>query len=308
MNFDVCVLGGCSEDCFFYQNEDGTYNEVANLVYSGGKGNNQAVAAARAGGKVTIITRLGNDTIGHDIIQNLIDNGIDISNVEVIDGLNNDYANIYVNANDKDNEIRRFGGAIESFTPDMVKVHKEAILNSTIVVCQSKCDIKVTEALIDFCEQNNKPIILTPCRPKKFIDRLDLIDRVSIITCNEEECRIIFGTEDIESCVAKYPNKLIVTLGERGVMYHNGTEVVKIAALDVPVHDTTGAGDTLNGNLAFLLSQGIDLHSAIDRAQYASAMKIQVRSAQAGMPTREQLTTFIAASPARKNVEKNKTY
>lgn len=308
MKFDICVLGGCSEDCFFYQNEDGTYNEAPNLVYPGGKGNNQAVAAARAGAKVTIITKLGNDTIGADIIKNLVINHVDTSNIEVVNGLSNDYANIYINANDKDNDIHRFGGAIDSFTPDMVEAHQDAILNSSVVVCQSKCPIEVTEALIDFCEKNNKPIILTPCRPKKFVDRLDLIDRVSIITCNEEECRTIFGTNDLEACVSKYPNKLIVTLGAGGVMYHNGQEIVRIAALDVPVIDTTGAGDTLNGNLAYLLSQGVDLHSAIDRAQYASAMKIQERSAQAGMPTKDELTKFIAASPARKNLGEVKTY
>ena len=308
MKFDICVFGGCSEDCFFYQNDDGSYNKAPNLVYPGGKGNNQAVAGARAGAKVTIITKLGNDSIGADIIKNLVINHVDTSNIEVINGLNNDYANIYINANDKDNEIHRFGGAIDSFTPDMIEAHKESILASTIVVCQSKCPIEVTEALIDFCEKNNKTLILTPCRPKKFIGRLDLIDRVSIITCNEEECKTIFGTDDLEACASRYPNKLIVTLGPNGVMYHNGQEIVKIAALDVPVVDTTGAGDTLNGNLAYLLSQGIDLHTALDTAQYASAMKIQERSAQAGMPTKEELIKFIASSPTRKITSEQKIY
>ena len=308
MKYDVCVLGGCSVDRNFYQNQDGTYNQVANMIVPGGKGNNQAVAAARAGGRVTLITRIGNDTIGDDIYSNLLSNGIDTSNVEVIDGLGNDYANIYINAYDKDNTIERFGGAIDSFTPDMITAHQDAILNSSIVVCQLKCPIEVTEALIEFCHKNQKTLILTPCRPKKLIGKFDLIDKVSLITCNEEECKTIFGTDDLDACVTRYPNKLIVTLGERGVMYHNGAEIVRIPALDVPVLDTTGAGDTLNGNLAYLLSQGWSLDAALDRAQYASAMKIQVQSAQAGMPTQEQLTKFIAASPARKNDPNKKTY
>lgn len=308
MKYDICVLGGCSVDRNFYQNQDGTYNQVANMIVPGGKGANQAVAAARAGGRVTIITRIGKDTIGEDIYDNLVQNGVDTSNIEVVDGLGNDYANIYINDQDKDNEIERHGGAIDSFTPDMVTSHQETILNSSVVVCQLKCPIEVTEALIDFCHQHQKTIILTPCRPAKLIGRTDLIEKVSLITCNEAECKIIFGTDDIESCVSRYPNKLIVTLGERGLMYHNGTEVVRMPALDVPVKDTTGAGDTLNGNLAYLISQGWDLEASLDRAQYASAMKIQVPSAQAGMPTKEQLTKFMAASPAKKEVPNKKTY
>ena len=152
MNFDICVLGGCSEDCFFYQNEDGTYNEAPNLVYPGGKGNNQAVAAARAGARVTIITRLGNDTIGADIIKNLVINHVDTSNIEVVNGLSNDYANIYVNANDKDNDIHRFGGAIDSFTPDMIEAHKEAILNSYKIFLKT-CDFNI-QILIQSKKEN----------------------------------------------------------------------------------------------------------------------------------------------------------
>jgi fructose-1,6-bisphosphatase/inositol monophosphatase family enzyme len=141
-------------------------------------------------------------------------------------------------------------------------------------------------------------LILTPCRPNKLSvvedkNNQKLIDKISIITCNKTECETLFGTDDIESTVKKYPNKLIVTLGKDGLMYYNGTRVIKMPAIPVDVVDTIGAGDTLCGNLACFLSQNLDLEHALRRAMYASAMKVQVKSAQEGMPYREDLDDFI---------------
>ena len=296
MYYDVCVFGGCSLDNMFYQSPDGQYSEVPNLVVFGGKGANQAVAASRAGAKTTIISRIGKDTNGLKIIDNFKYNGVDTSNIEMINDLENDYSNIYINISDKDNDIKRFGKAIDSFSVDMVDNHADVILNSTVIVCQLKCPIEVTEKLINFCYENNKILVLTPCRPTKLTGRKDLIDKVSIITCNRSECSAIFGTDDIESCVKEYPNKLIVTLGADGLMYYNGTRIIKMPAIDVKVEDTTGAGDTLNGNLSYLLSQGLDLKHSLRRAMYASAMKITKKGAQDGMPYKEDLEDFIMKS------------
>ena len=85
MKYDVCVFGGCSIDQMFYQNIDGTYSDMPNLKTYGGKGANQAVAAARAGGKTTIISRIGKDSIGKSIIENLNFNMVNTSNVEMLD-------------------------------------------------------------------------------------------------------------------------------------------------------------------------------------------------------------------------------
>lgn len=299
---DICVFGGCSLDNMFYQNTNGEYNKTPDLIVYGGKGANQAVAAARAGAQTTIISKLVKDTQGYKIIENLRYNNVDVSNIEMVENGENDYSNIYINIADKDNDIKRFGNAIDSFTTDMVDNHKDVILNSTIVVAQLKCPIEVTERLIDLCYKNKKILILTPCRPKKLIGREDLINKVSIITCNKTECQTIFETDDIEKCVKKYPNKLIVTLGADGLMYYNGKRIVKMPAINVEVQDTTGAGDTLNGNLAYLLSQGIDLKHALRKSMYASALKIQKKTAQAGMPYKEELDNFIAES-RNKNFE-----
>lgn len=293
MYYDVCVFGGCSLDKMYYQKTDGKYGENPDLLVYGGKGSNQAIAAARAGAKTTIISRIGKDAEGLKIIDNLKYNNVDTSNVEMISDVENDYSNIYINISDKDNEIKRFGNAIDSFDISMIDNHKQELLNSTIVVAQLKCPIEVTERLINFCYENNKILILTPCRPKKLKGRKDLIDKVSFITCNKTECTTIFENENVEECVRQYPNKLIVTLGAEGLMYYDGKRIIKMPAIDVVVEDTTGAGDTLNGNLSYLLSQGLDLKHALRRAMYASAMKIQQKTAQEGMPFKENLDSYI---------------
>ena len=114
MKYDVCVFGGAALDQTFYQNVDGSYDKTPNVYAPGGKGANQAVAAARAGAKTTIITKIGKDDIGENILENLRFNMVDTSNIEMIEGLQNDYSNIYINIKDKDNDIQRFAGAINS--------------------------------------------------------------------------------------------------------------------------------------------------------------------------------------------------
>lgn len=297
MKYDVCVFGGCALDQTFFQKIDGSFQDVPDVIAPGGKGANQAIAAAKAGAKTAMISRIGKDEIGNKILNNLMFYGIDTSCVEVEKGLNNDYGNIYINVKDKDNTIERFTGAINSFTPDMVHKYEDVILKSKIIMCQLKVPKEVAEELIHFCYQNKKTLILTPCRPEKLsIDdphNLELIDQIRIITCNRKECETIFHTSNIEECVKKYPNKLIVTLGEDGLIYSDGNRVIQMPSIDVDIVDTTGAGDTLSGNLGAFLAQGIDLAHALRKAMYASAMKLTQKTAQAGMPYLDELEAFI---------------
>lgn len=292
MKYDICIFGGCSVDLMFYEKEDGTYNTNPDKIVPGGKASNQAVAASRAGAKVTIITRIGKDKIGETIYNNLKYNDVDTSNIEMIPNLKNDFSEIYIDLETKDNEIIRNTSSINSFTVDMIEKYKDVLLNSSIIASQLKVPKNVSDSLINFCYENNKPIIVTPCNPDKL--SLDLMDKISIITANQKECETIFKTTNIEECVTKYPNKLIVTLGKEGVIYHDGTNIVRLPAiLSDNLKDTTGAGDTFNGNLAYCLTHGYTLKDAIVRSQYASSMKVQVPTAQAGMPDKEELDKYV---------------
>lgn len=298
MKYDICVFGGCALDSFFYKDENGVIPDNPSLISSGGKGANQAVAASRAGAKVTIVSRLGKDNIGQRILENLVYNNVTTNNVELVEGLQNDCSNVIIDEKTKDNDIIRFSGAIDSFTPDMIELYRNVFLHSKIVVAQLKVPKEVTVELINFCDKYSIPLIITPCRPQKLSiseeGNKELIDKITYITANQKECEIIFGTSNVEECVTKYPNKLIVTLGDDGVIYHDGKEIVHISGITVEtIEDTTGAGDTFNGNLAACLSKGYTLSEAIIRSQYASAMKIQKKGAQDGMPYEDELDKYI---------------
>ena len=297
MKYDLCILGGCTLDETYYQNIDGTYNEKPDLVVPGGKGANQAIAAARAGAKVVILTKLGNDEKGKIILENLKKNNVDTSYVEMLDGIENDCTRIKVNINDKTNKKERFVEAINTFTPEMVEKYKNVILASKIVVCQLKTKKEVTEALINFCYANNKPVVLTPDCPEKFhfsdIKNKELYAKVAMIVCNKREAIEIFESDDIQKHVLMFPNKLIVTYGGEGLLYHDGKQFVHIPAVKTDVVDTVGAGDTLAGNLCAFLLAGKDLKTALTKATYAAALKIQQPTAQKGMPTLEELRLFI---------------
>lgn len=290
----ITVIGGCSLDQTFY-NQDGKYSDIPDIAVPGGKAANQAVAAARAGADVSIITRLGNDGIGRQILTSLRENNVNTEHVEMVDGLANDFASIYIDRTG-DNDIRRCTGAIDSFTPELIERHKKVLLDADIVIAQMKAPKAFCTALINFCHENGKMLVVTPCRPEKLkiSENKELLDRITLITANQRECEAIFETTDIEACVRQYPNKLIVTIGERGVIYFDGTNVCTVPAVKVTnVVDTTGAGDTFNGNLIAALTQGFTLQAAIHRGQLAAAMKIQVQTAQAGMPWKSELDTFI---------------
>ena len=298
MMYDICVFGGCSLDLFYYKDENGNVPSSPSLIVPGGKGANQAVAASRAGAKVTMISRIGKDDIGDKIIENLAYNGVLTNNVEVVEELRNDYAKIVIDEKNKDNDIARFSGAINSFTKDMIDGYKDVILNSKMVVAQLKVPKEVSIYLINFCYENNIPLVLTPCRPEKLKvtdeENKSLIDKVTYITANKKECETLFVTDDIISCIKKYPNKLIVTLGSDGVIYYDGFEVVHVPAFSTEkIEDTTGAGDTFNGNLVACLTSGYSLYDAVVRACYASSMKIQKKGAQDGMPYKEELDSYI---------------
>ena len=232
-----------------------------------------------------------------NIFNNLIKNGVDASNVEIIPNFIDSSSDIFI-SKDGNNDIKRVDGSLDKFAPDMIDKYSDVILNSKIIVCQLKVPKEFTEKLINFCYDNKKFLILTPCRPEKLSivkdpSNIDLINKVSLITCNKDEFKILFGTEDIEKTVKLFPNKLIVTLGKDGLIYFDGNNIVKLPAIPTNVVDTVGAGDTLCGNLACSLSKKEDLKSSLEKAMYASAYKIQFHNAQAGMPTKECLHNYI---------------
>lgn len=261
--YDVTVFGGCSVDQMYYQLEDDTFPNEPDCYVPGGSGSNQAVAASRAGAVVNMISVVGNDKVGQAIINSLNRNGIRTNDIEMLTGIKNDTAKVFVNRLDAENKKERKQEAVNHFTTDMISKYADDILSSKVVITQLKLPKEVYTELIDFCYNNYIPIIVTACSPERLTinnDIDDIIKKISFLACNKEECEAIFNTNDIEKVLAEYPNKLIVTLGKNGLVYHDGNKIVRLPALKIEkVVDTIGAGDTFTGNLATFLANGCSL-------------------------------------------------
>lgn len=288
--YDVCVVGGCSIDMTCY---DTNMNKTE--IDFGGKGANQAVAAARAGAKTCIVTILGDDKYCGLIKDNFSKNNVEVF-AKIAQNEVNDLAKITITKGD--NSIERVGKIITLFDKSLIDEFKNVILSSKYVVLQNKTSYDFTKNLIEFCYENKIKTILTPTKPDlisiKDNKNIALIDKVSYICANEKETKIVFNSDHIEEIVKKYPNKLITTLGEKGLIFNDGVKNICVDAVKIKnVVDTTGAGDTFCGNFVANLANGDAFEDAVKNAQYASAYKIQIKSAQKGMPTKNELQKFI---------------
>ena len=298
--YDVCVVGGCSIDMTCY---DTNMNKTE--IDFGGKGANQAVAAARAGAKTCIVTILGDDKYCELVKDNFSKNNVEVF-AKIAQNEVNDLAKITITKGD--NSIERVGKIITLFDKSLIDEFKNVILSSNYVVMQNKTSYDFTKNLIEFCYENKIKTILTPTKPDlisiKDNKNIALIDKVSYICANEKETKIVFNSDNIEEIVKKYPNKLITTLGEKGLIFNDGVKNICVDAIKIKnVVDTTGAGDTFCGNFVANLANGDAFEDAVKNAQYASAYKIQIKSAQKGMPTKNELQKFI--QKLTKSGEKN---
>lgn len=158
-----------------------------------------------------------------------------------------------------------------------------------MVVLQLEIPLETVKYVLAICEEHNIPVMLNPA-PAQVLSE-DILEKATYITPNEHECRIVLDdfTSPIEDLLAKYPNKLLMTEGSKGVRFHNGTEIVHVPSIAVDVVDTTGAGDTFNGALAVALSEGETLQKAIRFANIAGGLSVTKLGAQGGMPTRDRV-------------------
>ena len=116
-----------------------------------------------------------------------------------------------------------------------------------------------------------------------------MIEKITYLTPNEHELSILFPHLTREAALAKYPQKLVVTLGSKGVCFHDGKHEILVPAFKVKPTDTTGAGDTFNGAFAYAILKHLDLKNAIKFGNLAASISVQGCGAQGGMPTLEKM-------------------
>ncbi|MGO0259120.1 ribokinase [Priestia aryabhattai] len=285
----VTVIGSSSMDLVVTSNiRPGAGQTVLGESFKtvpGGKGANQAVAAARLGADVSMIGCVGEDHYGKAILENFKSNGVSVENVKPV--TDSDSGTAHIILAEGDNSIVVVKGANDYITPDYVEKAKEKIKEADIVLIQQEIPEETVEYVAQLCQELKVPLLLNPApaRPLK----AEVIEQVSYITPNEHEAELLFEGKEKEEVLKQYPNKLFITEGKQGVRYFNGEKEVLVPSYQVETIDTTGAGDTFNAALAVALAEGMGFEKGIQFANRAASLSVTKFGAQGGMPTRKEV-------------------
>lgn len=253
----------------------------------GGKGANQAVAMAKLGADVEMFGCVGNDENGRNLLKHLKEVGVKTDHVDVLEDTPTGIAMITVG--DNDNTIIVVPGANGRVDREYVDGIKEELKKFDMVVLQHEIPLDTVHYVIEFCAEQNIPVVLNPAPAAEV--PMDIIEKVTYVTPNEHEAVLIFGNElTTEELLRKYPEKLVITQGSRGVSAClKNQEILNVPVRPAKVVDTTGAGDTLNGAFAVQIANGADMKTALTYANTAASLSTEKFGAQSGMPSAEEV-------------------
>jgi len=269
------------------------------IMVPGGKGANQAVAAAKLGAQVFFIAKLGDDIFGLQSLNNFKKEGVNTKYVLQTKDAPSGVALIMVD-DEGNNVIVVAPGANNKLTPEDVKEAESDIALSGALVAQLEVPIETIEFAAGLANKSNVPFILDPAPAQQLSDQL--LKMVDVLTPNETEARILTGIEvkDRDSANAAAQKLLecgvknvILTMGATGYLTvsNEGTEFVE--ARKVTAVDSTAAGDAFTGSLAVGLAQGQSLSEAALFANNVAAVSVTKMGAQPSMPTVEEIDRFI---------------
>ena len=264
----------------------------------GGKGANQAVAASRMGISTSLIGSVGNDTFGEKILKNLSEENIDLSTINTEKNTFTGIATVF-NTN-SDNAIVVIPGANEFCEKHSVDQHIDKIKPADVFLTQLETPMETVEYALKKAKEFGVKTILNPA-PFKELPK-GVIDHLDYCTPNESEFESMVGrkfdnSDDFEAGMLEWSKQhdvnLIVTRGSLGSSYVENGNVYTVPSMKVDVVDTTGAGDTFNGILAYAIAEGLDLQEAVKMAGKGASLSITAFGAQGGMPTIDTLKKYM---------------
>jgi len=266
----------------------------------GGKGANQAVAAARLGAQCRMLGRIGDDAFGQSLLKGLRDEGIDCVNVMTTEDEPTGVAMIIVDARGE-NSIVVAGGANCLLTPDDVFGRADAFADIDVVALQLELPLPTVRAAIDLARRNNCKVILDPAPMPKCLS--PSICEVDVITPNVTEAEMLTGTKTGEEkadmnialdLIARGAKAAVLKLGSRGSMVVAADgHMARVRAYNVDIVDTTAAGDAYTAALAVCVGEGKPLVEAAKFANAAGALACTRLGAQSAMPTRHEVSMLM---------------
>jgi ribokinase len=275
----------------------GTFSMAA-----GGKGANQAVAASRAGGDVTFISKVGNDHFGTQAIEAFRKDSLHTRFVGIEQSSASGIALIFVDGQGE-NCIGVASGANNALLPADIENARDVIASADLLLLQLEIPQSTVESAIHIASAAGVRILLNPA-PARPLDA-SLLKQVSVITPNENEAELLtgIGISDGASVAAAASvlrnmgiSAVVVTLGARGAFLSTNTGDKFVPPFEVKPLDSTAAGDVFSGALAVSLAEGATLNEAVRFANAAAALSVTKLGAQPSAPRREEITDFLKAA------------
>ncbi|OOG62489.1 ribokinase [Rhodanobacter sp. B04] len=263
------------------------------LTVPGGKGANQAVAAARLGATVALVGATGDDAFGRQLRQGLAAENIDLSHTIELGDCASGTASITVA--EGENQIIVVPAANARVTPTQVERAQDLIARADAVLVQMEIPLETVEATLRLGHRLEVPVILNPAPAQKL--PTNWLKLARYVTPNQHELAILLGadsTEDFRALMRQAPCPVVLTRGAEGAWYREQGEPSHQSGFQVDVVDSTGAGDTFNAALAVFLREG--LAAAVRKACAAAALSVGKLGAQGGMPQLHEVEDLLARS------------
>jgi len=262
---------------------------------AGGKGANQAVAAARAGGIVTFIAKVGDDIFAEGAINGFVKDNINVDFILRDKETPSGVAQIFV-AEDGENCIAVASGANANLSIYDITNASDKIKHADILLTQLETPINTITEAVNIAKENDLTVILNPAPALPLSD--NLLSKISVITPNETEAELLTGIKVVDEksaalasqeLIEKGVTSVIITLGSKGAYVNNAGEQYMVPGFRVEAVDTTAAGDVFNGALAVALSEKKSFKDAVIFANAAAALSVTKLGAQPSIPTRGEI-------------------
>ncbi|WP_114571959.1 ribokinase [Exiguobacterium flavidum] len=302
---DIAVIGSNMVDLITYietMPKEGETLEAPDFeIGCGGKGANQAIAAAKMGSRVMMVTKVGDDLFADNTIANFEKHGIDTEFTEKVPGTSSGVAPIFVDPESK-NRILIIKGANAHLAPEDVDRAADKLKQCRLIILQLEIPLPTVYRAIEFGNEHGIPVILNPAPASKELD-FDAVCKCDFFIPNESELEILTGmpveTEEqirqaADTLLVKGVKNVIVTMGSRGVLWMTKGESHFVASHRVDAIDTTGAGDAFIGAFSNEYVKTGDILRALKAATAFAALSVTKRGTQSSYPTAAEVEDFIA--------------
>lgn len=299
----ISVIGSLNMDLVFQTDRLPLAGETIagknfNLI-PGGKGANQALAAAKAGAETRLFGCVGEDEFGDVLLKSLLEAKVDISHIKKVTAVHSGVASIILEGSGE-NRIIVIPGANDLVDADYIDKHWESIQNSALLILQHEIPIQTCQYVIQRASESSVPVLLNPAPFHSISD--EILRKVDYLVLNETELhgllhRKITSIDDVLEAGKLINQKgvkhVLITLGSDGAVLVTDDEWFHHPAYSVEVVDTTAAGDTFVGNFASAIIKGYELNRAIKIASAAAALAVTKIGAQSSIPCSEETQLFI---------------